>query len=69
MPSDTVQRIIAELTAERDRLDRAIKALGGESSGGGKRPGRKPMSAAQRAAVGKRMKAYWAKRRKGRKGS
>ena len=28
------------------------------------KPTRRPMTAAQRAAVGKRMKAYWAKRRK-----
>ena len=28
------------------------------------RPKRRPMTATQRAAVGKRMKAYWAKRRK-----
>ncbi len=28
------------------------------------KPKRRPMTAAQRAAVGKRMKAYWAKRRK-----
>jgi len=67
------------LIAERDRLNRAIEILQGESTpipkrGPGRPPGtrnketkkrsRKPMSAAKRQEVSDRMKQYWAERRK-----
>jgi hypothetical protein len=73
------EHIIALLIAERDRLNRAIEALGGAI---GKRRGRPPknlgsatvaakparkkrtFTAAQRNAQALRMKAYWAKKRK-----
>lgn len=67
MVEDTIQRVVQELKAERDRLDRAIQALESGISGGGNtktaRNGRKPMSAAQRKAVSLRMSRYWKKRR------
>jgi Arc/MetJ-type ribon-helix-helix transcriptional regulator len=60
------------LQAERDHLTSRITAvqaaLNGEpasTSPNGTAPrGRRPMSAAQRAEVGRRMKAYWAARRR-----
>ncbi|MDE0436762.1 MAG: hypothetical protein OXH92_22425 [Bryobacterales bacterium] len=70
---------LAILIAERDRLNRAIEILQGESTptpkrGPGRPPGtknketkkrvRKPMSAAKRQEVSERMKQYWAERRK-----
>ena len=74
----TLKRALGELEAERSRIERQIaglKAALGESVGArrGRPPGatavkrrkRKGMSAAQKAAVSKRMKAYWAKRRGG----
>ena len=79
MPTD---HIVELLIAERDKLNRAIEALGG----GGKRRGRPPgsgpkhvaaateaaptvrkrrnFSPAAREAARKRMKAFWAKRKK-----
>jgi hypothetical protein len=71
MASTTIQAAVAELRAERELIDRALKVLEGAGQGAGngraaslRRPGgRKPMSAAQRRAVGLRMKRYWAKRR------
>lgn len=73
------EHIVSLLIAERDRLNRAIEALGGS----GKRRGRPPksataapapapapkskrpgMSAAAKKAQSERMKAYWAARRK-----
>ena len=69
------EQIVTLLVAERDRLNRAIEALGGS----GPRRGRpaaahaaaapKPrkrggMSAAARKAQSQRMKAYWAAKRK-----
>ena len=63
---------IAELTAELNDIYRAFPDLRRGSThsapattgAGGRRRGRKPMSAAQKAAVSKRMKKYWATRRK-----
>jgi hypothetical protein len=62
----------AELAAQLARVDGAIAALSGGSAKRGrpakdaKAPGRKRrgMGAAARAAVSRRMKAYWAKRKK-----
>jgi hypothetical protein len=63
---------IAELTAELNEIYRAFPDLRrgatrapASSAGAGKgRRKRKPMSAAQKAEVSKRMKRYWAARRK-----
>jgi hypothetical protein len=62
---------IAELTAELNDIYRAFPDLRRGASppnataagAGGWRRKRKPMSAAQRKAVGQRMKAYWAARK------
>jgi len=67
------EHIIALLVEERDKLNRAIEALGRAT----KRPGRSGKSriaaptkkhhmrsAAARKAQAERMKAYWAKRKK-----
>lgn len=64
----TLRRAIAELRSERAKIDEKIRALetviwNNSAPGRGRRKGRK-MSAKARAAIGKRMKAYWAKRRK-----
>ena len=74
-----LEQIVALLIAERDRLNRAIEALGGVA---GKRRGRPPKSAAappapkkrgrvftaaQRKAQAERMKKLWAERRKAKK--
>jgi len=68
--------ILAILIAERDRLNRAIQALGGASPKRGGRPPknaaerpalkrrRSGMSAAARKAQSRRMKAYWAAKRR-----
>lgn len=66
----TLRKALGKLTADKARLDRqitaiqtALGALGGRTpAANGARGGRR-MSAAARRAVGKRMKAYWAKRR------
>jgi len=65
----TLRKALGKLTADKARLDRqitaiqtALGALGGPSAPNGARASRR-MSAAARRAVGKRMKAYWAKRR------
>jgi hypothetical protein len=73
------EHIIALLTAERDKLNRAIEALQGSKRRG--RPPKNPLTAAQpvatahprkrknamspaaRTALSKRMKAYWAAKR------
>jgi hypothetical protein len=71
-------RRVAEIRAELAEIQRRFPTLRAgrrveTGSGGGtllpedgkkKRRGRKPMSAAQRKAVGIRMKKYWAARRK-----
>jgi hypothetical protein len=75
----TLRGALAELEADRRRIERQIAALRtalGENGGGRrgrppagkrktttKRRKRRGMSAAQRKIVSKRMKAYWAKRR------
>jgi hypothetical protein len=66
-----LRRALGRLTSQRERLDRqisaietALGALGGRSSQpAGVRRGRRTMSAAARRAIGRRMKAYWAKRK------
>jgi hypothetical protein len=73
----TLRKALAELQAGRKRIDQQISAIenalssvgrsarrrGGGRPAGRRKLGRKPMSAAARKAVGRRMKAYWAKRR------
>jgi hypothetical protein len=74
MPTD---QIIELLIAERDKLNHAIEALQGPSPIRGRAPknamartststpnARGGMSAAARKAQSRRMKAFWAKRRK-----
>ena len=65
--------ILAELEAERDRLDRAIAALGGARGGGhsagagrlnGARRGRRRLSAASKKRISAAMKRAWAERKK-----
>lgn len=63
-------RIINELLAERDRVNRIIESLElmGEDGTVVKAPrkrGRKRMDASARRSVSVRMKQYWAKRRAG----
>ena len=72
-----IEQILALLIAERDRLNIAIAALQGTKRRG--RPPKNPfgglqvvptkkrrgMSAANRKAAAARMRAYWAKKRKG----
>ena len=65
------QSILAELEAERDRLNDAISALrGGQSRGltlSGKPDGRRQkrrLSAAARLKIGQAMKKRWAERKK-----
>lgn len=78
MPIDvtkTLRKALAELQAEKVRIEKQIAAIqgvlavSGRGAGkamrqeAGKKRGRPPLSAVQRKAVGKRMKAYWAKRK------
>lgn len=69
-----LQSVLSQLRSERQRIDEQIKVIEGILRNGsldtrparGGRPGRRgrrPMSAAARRAVSRRMKAYWAKRR------
>jgi hypothetical protein len=75
-----LQTALSRLKTERERLERQISAVESAltvaSHPNGGRPrivrevrrrkrGRKAMSAAERRAVSRRMKAYWAKRRGG----
>ena len=66
-------KAIQELYAEKEKLERVIASLEElqKSAGslpipppGGKRRGRKSMSAKERQEVSERMKKYWAGRRK-----
>jgi len=66
-------KAIQELYAEKEKLERVIASLeelqrtAGSlplPSTGGKRRGRKSMSAKERQEVSERMKRYWASRRK-----
>ena len=66
-------KALQDLYAERDKLERAISSLeelqrtGGTLPGAlpsGKRRGRKSMSPEERIEVSKRMRKYWAARRK-----
>ncbi len=59
----TTDQIVSLLIAERDKLNRAIQALGAPAQSTAPLRHR-GMSAAKRKAVSERMKAYWAARRK-----
>ena len=68
--SSTLRKALGNLTAQKTNLDRqisaieaALGALGGAPPRAEKARSRKRMSPAARRAIGKRMKAYWAKRR------
>jgi len=68
-----VQKLIRQLSAEKEALERAILELETLVAGAGavnrpvpgpKRRGRKSMGVDERREVSARMKAYWAGRRK-----
>jgi hypothetical protein len=66
----TLRRALTKLNSDKTRIDRqiaaletALGALAGRAQQAGR--GRRRMSAAARRAIGRRMKAYWAKRRAG----
>ena len=65
----TLRRALGKLTSQKERLEgqisaieTALGALGRSPQAAGGRRGKR-MSPAARRAIGKRMKAYWAKRR------
>jgi hypothetical protein len=63
----TISNIVAELRAERDRIDQAIAALegmGGARNGRRSRRGRRHMSAAARRKISQMMKKRWAERKR-----
>jgi hypothetical protein len=70
----TLRKALGKLNSQKAHLDRQISALEAALGVLGRPPhtngpqARKGMSAAARRAIGKRMKAYWAKRRGGAKG-
>ncbi len=66
----TLRRALTKLSSQKQRLDRqisasetALGALGGRVPQAGAPRGRRRMSPAARRAIGRRMKAYWAKRK------
>ena len=78
MPIDAqalLKKTLIKLTAEKAAIEKEIKAvqaalsvLGVPSPALAGRRRRKPMTAAERRSVSRRMRAYWAKRRRSRKG-
>ena len=74
------EHILSLLIAERDKLSKAIEALGGSTTSASrpsksseptvsaapaaKKKGRTPLTAAQKKTQSERMKAFWAARRK-----
>ena len=65
----TLRRALTQLSSQKQRLDRQISALETALGALGRAPqagaprGRRRMSPAARRAIGRRMKAYWAKRK------
>jgi hypothetical protein len=66
-----LQKTLTSLKAQRSQLDDQIRrvetaliAIGAKSPSLAARRRRKPMSAAERRSVSKRMKAYWAKKKR-----
>jgi truncated hemoglobin YjbI len=69
--ANTLRKALGKLNSQKAHLDRQISALetalgvlGGPQQTNGSRGGRR-MSAAARKAIGRRMRAYWAKRKAG----
>ena len=67
----TLQKVLTNLHSEKTRVDRqisaietALGALDGRRPTNGSPRRRRTMSAATRKAISKRVKAYWAKRKK-----
>ena len=59
------QSIIAELEAERDRLENAIRALQNSSGGRGRKPaGKRRLSAEARRKISLAQKKRWAKQKR-----
>jgi hypothetical protein len=71
--TSTLRKALARLQTERERIDRqitAIQSVIGSADGRAASAGRRrPMSAAARRAVSRRMKKYWADRRSARGGA
>ena len=63
-PKEKLEQAIADL----EDMQRAKSISLPPSLSGGKRPGRKSMGAEERKAVSRRMKNYWANRRKAEQG-
>lgn len=70
-----LRKTLDSLKSDRSKIDgqitalqTALGALDGQRRTGAPRRRRSKMSAEARKAIGKRMKAYWAKRRAGRQG-
>ena len=65
----TLRRALTKLSSQKQRLDGQISAIETALGALGRAPqadaprGRKRMSPAARRAIGRRMKAYWAKRK------
>jgi hypothetical protein len=63
----STEQILSLLIAERDRIERAIAALGGSRGASGKATGagtgRRARTPEQRAAQSEKMKLYWASRK------
>jgi len=53
-------KILSDLRAERDRIDRAIAAIEGLNSAGRRRAGRPPRAAAARRKLSRLLKQRWA---------
>ena len=66
MPSMKLNQIVGQLKAERDRLDRAIAALGGVSNH--RKSGKRTLSAAARASIAKAQRERWRKFKAAKKG-
>ena len=61
------QTEIKNLQADIEALQQAASIIGGNAPAGKPKRKRSKMSAAAKKAVSKRMRAYWAKKRKGQK--
>ena len=61
--------VVAQLKAERAKLDRAIEALSGLTGKAGGGGGKRKLSAEARARIAAAQRARWAKFKKEKKGS
>ena len=64
-----LNRIVAQLKAERAKLDRAIEALSGVAGRSGGRGGTRKLSAAARERIAAAQRARWVKFKAKKKGS